>query len=392
MKIWRPPSGSPRYGGRTKRFHLKERLKILMIARKSLLEIGREVQLLALTVALPLVFLVITVLTYNNPLLTTHPVWVVDASGAGADLIAALETQTYAAGKPVFDITLTDDRGAADQKLKAGEISALVEIRNDPNASLPAVTIYGDALSGRFYKASTILENAIRAHSDRITGRASVLKVTMQPLSAAAPQTEFDLYAPGMIVFGLLMIIPQTAMLVSREVRWKTLDRLRLTPLSAFDLLAGVSLAQMVVAAAQVVIVTLAAVWMGFNNQGSLGLAILVGLAVSFSAIGQGLLVACFAADDSQAANVGSTFAMLQVFLSGSFWLLPPLTVFTLWGHQIDVFDIFPATHGFRALQQVLTYGDGLREIGFRLGATLALSLVYFGVGVAVFQRSKIKN
>jgi ABC-2 type transport system permease protein len=148
----------------------------------------------------------------------------------------------------------------------------------------------------------------------------------------------------------------------------------------------------MVVAAAQVVIVTLAAVAMGFNNQGSLGLAILVGLAVSASAIGQGLLVACFVQDDSQAANVASTFSMIQVFLSGSFYQLPPLTVFTLAGHQIDVFDIFPATHGFRALQQVLTYGDGFQEISFRLAATLGLSLVYFAVGVVVFQRVKMRD
>ena len=136
----------------------------------------------------------------------------------------------------------------------------------------------------------------------------------------------------------------------------------------------------------------MAALAMGFNNQGSLGLAILVGLAVSASAIGQGLLVACFVQDDSQAANVGSTFSMIQVFVSGSFFQLPPLTIFSLAGHQIDAFDIFPATHGFRALQQVLTYGDGLPEIGFRLGATLLLSLVYFVIGAIVFKRLKMRG
>ena len=118
----------------------------------------------------------------------------------------------------------------------------------------------------------------------------------------------------------------------------------------------------------------------------------LVGLALSFSAIGQGLLVACFVQDDSQAANLGSTFAMVQVFLSGAFYQLPPLTVFSLAGHQMDVFDIFPATHGFRALQQVLSYGDGLQEIAFRLGAILVLSISYFLVGVVVFRRLKMDD
>jgi ABC-type multidrug transport system permease subunit len=367
-------------------------MKAVLVAWKSLIEISREIQLLALTVGLPLVFLMITVATYNTDLLTTHSVWIINDSTQGTAMIAALETQRYADGDPVFEIITTADRQSADRTLSEGEITALMRFSDDPSSEMTQVTIYGDALSNKFYRASTILENTLLMYGNRLAGRSSVIEVTEHPLVTSGPKSEFDLYAPGMINFGLLMIIPQTAMLMGREVRWKTLGRLRLTRLRAWDLLGGISLAQFVVAVAQVVIVLLAAVAMGFNNQGSLGLAILVGLAVSASAIGQGLLVACFVEDDSQAANVGSTFAMIQVFLSGSFYQLPPLTVFTLAGHQIDVFDIFPATHGFRALQQVLTYGDGFQQISFRLGATAILSLVYIGISVIVFQRLKMKG
>jgi ABC-2 type transport system permease protein len=195
-----------------------------------------------------------------------------------------------------------------------------------------------------------------------------------------------------MMVFALLMILPQTAMLIAREIRWKTLRRLRTTLLNARDLLAGMSIAQMVIAVGQVIILFLAALAMGFHNQGSLLVAILVGLAISFSAIGQGLVVACFSENDSQAANVGSTVAMIQVFLSGAFYQLPPITLFTLLDHQIDLFDIFPATHGFNALQQVLTYGYGLREIAFRLTATLILSTLYFIAGLVIFDRLQMRE
>ena len=54
-------------------------------------------------------------------------------------------------------------------------------------------------------------------------------------------------------------------------------------------------------------------------------------------------------------------------------------------------------TTGFRAEltkivgeKQVLTYGADLKEIGFRLGATLILSAAYFAVGVVVFQRRQM--
>jgi len=365
-------------------------MKILLIARKSLVEVAREVQLLVLTIALPLVFLVITYATYNAELLRTRKVWVFADSVQGEQIIQDLEDLHYTNGKPVFKVTSISDISAAEQALVNGEIAALVHIIDDPSNSKLTAAIRGDALSNDFYHASTTLENTLRSYAQEAGGRNQVVAVTEKPLGNDGPQSEFDLYAPGMITFGLLMIIPQTAMLVSREVRWKTLNRMRLTRVSAWDLLGGISLAQMLIAVLQVVIVLLAAIVLGFNNQGSLGLAILVGLAISASAIGQGLLVACFSQDDSQAANVGSTFSMIQVFLSGSFYQLPPLTMFSLAGHQIDLFDIFPATHGFRALQQVLTYGDGLPEIGFRLGATLVLSLVYFGIGVIVFRATKM--
>jgi ABC-2 type transport system permease protein len=194
-----------------------------------------------------------------------------------------------------------------------------------------------------------------------------------------------------MMVFALLMIVPQTAMLLGREARRHTLERLRLSSLSAAELLGGICLSQLLVGLVQVVLVFGAALLLGFHNQGSLLQAVLVGIVLAFGSIGMGLLTACFVENDSQAANVGSTIAMLQVFLSGAFYALPPLTVFTAFGHPIDVFDIFPATHAFTALQGTLTYGAGLRQIGFRLLAAGLLSAVYFVIGVWAFRRLKMR-
>jgi ABC-2 type transport system permease protein len=368
-------------------------MKTLLVARKSLIEMLRELQLLGLVVLMPLLFVVITFVGYNNILLVTHPVLVISSDPQGAPLVEELKAQRYADGRPIFDITLTKDRDAAETALKEQTATALVVISPDDTGGQSwHVTIRGDALYKHFYRASTILNSVANRYADRVAGQPEVVRVVEQPLVAIGPQTEFDLYAPGMIIFALLLITPQTAMLVAREIRWRTLHRLRLTRLSAWGLLGGMSVAQMVVAVAQVVVVFLASLAFGFHNQGSLWLAIVVGLIVSFSAIGQGLVVACFVENDSQAANVGATISMFQVFLSGAMYQLPPLTVFTLAGHQIDVFDVFPATHGFLALQQVLCYGAGLREIAFRLAATLALSALYFIVGVVVFHRLQMRS
>ena len=365
-------------------------MRIWLVARKSLVEVVREWQLLLLVVLLPLAFLAMTAFGYSTPMQVTHPVLVSGAAAfpGGSLLVQELAGQRYPDGRPVFDVSQTVDTEAAKLALRERRATALVTLSGETDT----LTISGDGTFMRFFRASLILESVTTRLADRLAGRPEVVHIVEEPLGAAGPESEYDIYAPGMIIFALLLIVPQTAMLVARELRWNTLRRLRLTPMHALELLAGISLAQMVVAVFQVVIVFVGAVALGFNNHGSLGLAILVGLAVSFSAIGLGLIVACFVENDSQAINLGSAVAMVQVFFSGSFYRLPPMTVFRLAGYQIDLFDVFPATHGFSALRQVLSYGVRFEEVGFRLAATLLLSLLYFCVGVLVFQRLRMRD
>jgi len=373
-------------------------MKVLIIARKYLLEMLREMQLLALELGMPLLFLVITLVMYNSPLLITHPVGVKGPMSQTQDLIDELQAQQYADGRPVFAIQPVDDLTKAEAELKDKQLTALLVY--DPGTS--SITMRGDAISATYYRASVMLEAVLRRYGDSTAGQGPVIQVAEQSLIdaeaktggrlAAGPQTLFDFYAPGIIVFAILMIIPQTAMLLSREIRLRTLRRLRLTPLNAWELLSGVSLAQLAVALVQVVTVFLCALALGFHNQGSLLLAILVGMVLSISAIGMGLAVAPFAENDSQAANIGATLTMVEVFLSGSWFSLPAMTLFTIGGHAIDVFDIFPATSGFMALQQVLVYGAGLGEIAFRLGVTLLVSGFYFVIGILVFQRLQMRR
>lgn len=362
-------------------------MKVLAVAHKSLREIGRELQLLGLTVALPLIFMLITKATYGGMLVTTHPVLVLPASAAGEPLVAALQAEQYADGRPVFALTPATDQATAEEALKAQRVTAVVTVAADGQHA----TITGDATASRFYRASVLLNAALNRYADRAAGRPEIVRAVEQPLTAAAPQSDFDLYAPGMMIFALLMIVPQTAMLVAREVRWRTLRRLQLTQVTALEWLGGISLAQLIVAVAQVAVLFGAALALGFHNHGSLPLAVLVGLVLAGACIGQGLVTACFVENDSQAANIGSTVAMLQVFVSGAFFAMPPLTVFTLGGHQIDLFDLSPATSGLLALQQVLGYGAGLREIGFRLGVTAILSVAYFALGVIIFRRKQLR-
>lgn len=366
-------------------------MKSLLVARKSLLEILREPTLLGLVILLPLVFVGIAAFGYSAPFLVTHPVQVIVQAQGDMGLIEALRVEQYPDGRAVFDVAFVTDQDAAQVALAEREITALVEVGARADGR-PIVTVHGDALYGRFYRAGVVLDEVVQRYADRLEGRGALVQIHEQRYAPAGPENEFDYYAPGMMVFALMMIIPQTAMLVGRELRWGTLHRLRLSGVRAWELLLGISLAQMVVAAIQVLVVFLSALALGYNNHGSLILAIFVGLVISLSAIGMGLIVACFIENDSQAVNFGSTVTMVQVFVSGAFFPLPPLTVFSILGHPIGLFDIFPATHGMLALQQVLNDGAHLGVIGFRLAAIVLLSGLTFAAGVFTFHRLKMRR
>lgn len=367
-------------------------MKILLVARKSLLEIAREPQLIGLELGLPLAFLLITLMMYNTPVLAMYQVWVHDPGERAGHIIEELREQRYVTGEPVFELTAEENLQSAEEALK--ERASNVLLKANPERNL--VSLRGDALSPAFYRASVLLEAALRQQADREVGRPQVARLAVESIAAGSgqslgPQTQFDLYAPGMIVFALLMVIPQTAMLVSREVRWHTLERLQLAPVNTFELLAGISLAQLVVAVFQVVIITWLATALGFHGHGSLWLAVLTGLVLCLGSIALGLVVAACVENDSQAANLGGSVSMLLVFVSGAWFAMPALTLFTLAGHPIDLFDIFPVTSGFLALQQVLAYGAEWGDIAFRLAVALILSVTYFGIAVLVFKRLRMQ-
>ena len=360
--------------------------RIFQVARKNLLELVREPQSLGLLLLFPLFMMLITAVGYGTrPRLPTYSLQVINQHPDGARLVAALQAERYPDGRPVFAITPSPNRAAAEEALKAQQSVILLIFAPDADGKL-ALTVRGDAMRLDFTRCSVELDRRLSPALDALSARPQRVLLTEQPIALHAPQTEFDAYTPGMMIFAILMLIPQAALVISRERRNGLLNRLRLTAVTSVELLSGISLALMVVAAAQVLVLFATARLFGFHQQGSLLLGILICLLLSFSAVGMGLVVAGFTENDSQSLNTGSTVSMLQVFLSGAFFAMPDLPVFSLGGYSIGAFDFLPATHAMTALQQVLVSGANLPQVAFRLGMAALLSLVYFAAGIIFFR------
>jgi ABC-2 type transport system permease protein len=391
-------------------------MKALSVMRKTLRELLRE----RMTTALMLVFPPLLVgfyyvafgqtseglSKYISVLVLNRDAGVEAAGGesanAGQVFIDLLEAAEYE-GKPLFNVTRVDDRPSAQITLREHKASLLIDIPVNFSAVLgeiadgneqpqtAEITLVGAPESSKYLFARSLLSGCLRQFALQMAGWEESIEVQYRFVPGTGTMSDFDYGVGGAIVFGIAFTTLIAAELMVREYVGGTLRRLRLTRLSAFGLLSGVTLALTVVAAVQVPITLGAALLMGFTNHGSLLLIILICLLFNLTAIGLGLLVACFSRTPADATNLASAVLVPLVFLSDALYPMPEMPLFH-WGTRlIQLYDFLPTTHAVAAIRQVTVYGKGMGDLIFALTALTVLSVSTFLLGVIVYHRRRMK-
>ncbi len=385
-------------------------MKLWSVLLKSLREQRRDVLSLLLTLSTAPFFVFVYWLFFGGGS-TSYAVLVInqdrgitDATGAvwnaGDDIIAMLqETITYENGQSMLRVKQVADRAEAERRLRNRDAALLVIIPQDftqtltePEAQPGVVTFVGDRTNTYYTVTSTLANAALTSYLDAVTDQTRPVEVAEEALGGSSARTEFELYVPGLLILAVLMLVYQASMVVVREIEAGTLDRLRITRLSALDLLGGISLSQVLIGAAAVVLTFLTALALDFHSAGPVWVAVLIGAVTTFSAVGVGLIVTCFARTTYQAFMVSTFVLFLMMFFTGTFMPVPGGELFTLGDHIFRIYDVLPPTHAVVALNKVLTLGEGLSAIQFELAALLALSVLYFAGGVWLFQRTHLRR
>jgi ABC-2 type transport system permease protein len=383
-------------------------MKFWAVFRKSMREQLREPLILSLT----LVFAPFFILLYRLWLpsgSTAYTVLVLDQDrpvqhlSVGADSIRALQAVTYKDGLPLLSVRPISDRAAAEKLLRDRRAAALIvfppglsaavaALALDPAAPQAEFLIAGDLSNPQYAVAAVMASAAVDATVQHAAGRSGPLRIVEEAIGGSATRTEFENYVPGLMVFAVIMLIFQSAMLIAREVEAGTLRRLILSRVRTAELLAGISAAQVLVGVFSVALTLAAAYALGFRSLGPLWLALLVGAVTALSVVGMGLVVACFARTVTQAFLVANFPLALLMFFSGAVYPVPKVPLFTLGSVEVGLYDLLPATHAVTALNKVLALGSGLGDVTYELSALVILSLLYFCVGVWLFQRTQMQR
>lgn len=215
------------------------------------------------------------------------------------------------------------------------------------------------------------------------------LSSKVEPIAGTQNFTTFDFIAPGMIVFAILLLATTVAASLTREVEKGTLARLKLSKMRGFDLLFGGMIPWSLIAAVQVIILFVVAVTIGFHWQGGINsilLAVLVGVIGGIASIALGMIIAAFAQNDRQAANLGTLITVPTAFLIGAFFQLPNVQIL---GFQFNEF--LPWTHALNALRATLTYGGGWDAISYQVAMNVLLTVILFAIAVFLFTRNRLR-
>lgn len=381
-------------------------MRLLSVLRKSLREQVRDFWTLSLTLVLAPFFVVFYWLLFGGGS-TTYRVLVINRDdgaklggvvwNAGSELAGALDDVTYRDGQPVIIVQSLTDRAKAEKLLKDRKAALLVEIPADFSRSLLAekpasLEVVGD-LTNPYYSVAGVLTNAaMTGYMQTLNDDPSPIQINEHALGGSAVRTEFETWVPGLFMMAAVMLIYQTSMTVAREIEAGTVRRLQITPMTALDLMGGISISQIMIGVAAVVLTFLTAVALGFHSEGPLWIAVLLGAVVSMAMVGVGLLVACFSRTVARAFMIANFPLFLMTFFSGVFMPISSLPMIKIAGHSVGLLDLLPPSQAVVALNKVTSLGAGLGDIIFELAVLVILAAAYLAGGVALFQRMYLRR
>ena len=317
-------------------------------------------------------------------------------------LIQYLDDQTYE-GLPVYTIIEYNDLDTANTALYERQINAVLLLKSEftrtimDSSSPAAVEITGNSYSSQFVFTQTFLLGSLEEFNAYLlnkTGLSSDEKhqINYEFLDGSGGLSDLDFGLPGIIVFGLMFLTMSTAQILVREKSNKTFLRYRLSNIKPTAIFSGIMISQILIALLLMPFILLVCFTMGVHVRGSIVPLLIVGTILSISAVGIGLIVACFTKNESEAINIGASIVVPLVLMSNSLYPLEKTTMFQIFGQNISFYDFLPTSVASDLLRGSLIYTQSLAQNRFWLVWLSAQALIIFIIGAVLFNHFLYRN
>lgn len=198
----------------------------------------------------------------------------------------------------------------------------------------------------------------------------------------------FDFYGPVFIgIFLFVFTFITSGMSLVTERMDGTMTRFLATPVNAGQILGGYTLAFGLLAYLQsAIILWVALTFIGFPNEGNLGLVVFTCVSMAMVSVALGLLVSGLAATPFQVIQLILLFVVPQILLCGLF----DLSGAPDWLAALSAF--MPVTYGVDALRAVMLRGADLAAVGFDLAVLWGFLALFFALAAASFRKKRVRT
>jgi len=362
-------------------------MRVWELFKRSLKETYRDPMALGFLLGFPLVFMLLFGAIFSGDNTANYPVGVIDKDHT--PLSQAFINEALAKVS-ALEVTTYDDVDTAMKDLKFGDLDAYIvipqgfgqEISQNWQGEKADITLemtYDESDIQISEQLISIINTVTRTFA-----RIEIpLTINANPIHIEAKITYVDFIGPGIMIFGLLILIPTSARTVVRDKEKGFLSRLLTTPTRPLDFILGYSLCLVGIAIAQIIIFMVVAWLLGMNIIGNLWLAFLILFLTGLCSIGIGMVVASLSKTEQQAEPLCWLISMPLAMLSGC-WFSIQLMPSYLRGFA----NAFPYAHSIEASRGVLIRGVGLEAISTDFLFLIGWAVVIFAIGIILFRRS----
>jgi ABC-2 type transport system permease protein len=364
--------------------------RVFAMTAKESAHIRRDPQTLAVTLAMPVVMLLLFGfgVTFD---LEHLPIAAVDLDrtsvsrsiirgfNASRDLVVVAEVDRVQQGEALMRkmeaVAVVVIPEGLSRKLARGERAELQLVVDGADSTTAMQTIN---------KADAIASNAVAVPVGMPTTGVGRLVVDSWTLYNPAGRSAL-LLVPGLMAFILAMIcVLLTALTVAREWERGSMEQLFTTPIRREELIFGKLLPYVAIGFLEVLLVLAVGAWVfGVPIRGSLATLGVAALLFLVAMLAQGLFVSVITKNQMVATQLGTLTSLLPTQLLSGFVFpvdnMPrPIQVLA---------EIMPATHFIAVLRGVLLRGNGFSEQRTNLLALLAFAVFMVLVTSAKFRR-----
>jgi len=326
----------------------------------------------------------------------------VKQNNPGISLVQMMQTLPGFTENDLFNFTIENSREEALELLRDNQADVVVVIpgdfsrrildsskRSDPPAKLELV---GDVTRMEYIVGAIWIEELINNFVLETAGIRMPIEWTETTLGYSGKRTMFEIYVPGLLILSIIMIIFSASAAIVREAETGTLERLKISRLSSFEFLIGLSLVQLIIAIVSLILALLTAITLGYSLiPGTLGFILIISVLTALSMISFSLIVAAMCRSIKDVAIIGTFPLFLLMFFTGAAFPISGGKLFEIGNHTVMLNDLLSPKFAVEALNKVLIRGLEAKDAVPEIIALMALTIIYFLLGISLFKRRHMR-